>query len=158
MPAVLFRLVKMEHRVYGTFDSLNVSISLRLVLQVRFKNTILISKNIIVPLFLDSPVAAVAVDSSGQLLAAGYEDASCLLYDIRGKRVVQVYQPHANEIRSVRFSVHSYYLLSASYDKKVVMTSLHGKKKIETNQDKKRISTNSIFFKVTSQNHWFSRT
>ena len=61
-------------------------------------------------------------------MAAGYEDASCLLYDLRGKRVVQTYQPHTNEIRSVRFSVHSYYLLTASYDKKVVMTSLSGTK------------------------------
>jgi len=78
-------------------------------------------------IWIDSAVAAVAVDSSGQLLAAGYEDATCLLYDLRGKRVVQAYQPHANEIRSVRFSVHSYYLLTASYDKKVVMTSLNGK-------------------------------
>ena len=76
---------------------------------------------------IDSPVAGVAVDSSGQLLAAGYEDSSCLLYDLRGKRTVQVYQPHSNEIRSVRFSVHSYYLLTASYDKKVVMTHLSGK-------------------------------
>jgi WD40 repeat protein len=74
----------------------------------------------------NSAVAAVAVDGSGQLLATGYEDATCLLYDLRGKRVVQSYQPHANEIRSVRFSVHSYYLLTASYDKKVVMTSLSG--------------------------------
>jgi WD40 repeat protein len=78
--------------------------------------------------WIDSAVAAVAVDNSGQLLAAGYEDASCLLYDLRGKRVVQSYQPHSNEIRSVRFSVHSYYLLTASYDKKVVMTNLSGKK------------------------------
>ncbi len=76
--------------------------------------------------WIDSAVASVAVDNSGQLLAAGYEDASCLLYDLRGKRVVQAYQPHSNEIRSVRFSVHSYYLLTASYDKKVVMTSLNG--------------------------------
>ena len=75
---------------------------------------------------IDSAVAAVAVDNSGQLLAAGYEDSTCLLYDLRGKRVVQAYQPHSNEIRSVRFSVHSYYLLTASYDKKVVMTSLNG--------------------------------
>ncbi|CAF3439761.1 unnamed protein product [Rotaria sp. Silwood1] len=82
--------------------------------------------NVIAPRPSNSAVSAVAVDNSGQLLAAGYEDASCLLYDLRGKRVVQVYQPHSNEIRSVRFSVHSYYLLTASYDKKVVMTSLSG--------------------------------
>ncbi|CAF0884052.1 unnamed protein product [Adineta ricciae] len=82
--------------------------------------------NVIPPRPSNSAVAAVAVDCSGQLLAAGYEDASCLLYDLRGKRVVQTYQPHTNEIRSVRFSVHSYYLLTASYDKKVVMTSLSG--------------------------------
>lgn len=71
-------------------------------------------------------MAAVAVDNSGQLLAAGYEDAYCLLYDLRGKRVVQNYQPHSSEVRSVRFSVHSSYLLTASYDKRVVMTSLSG--------------------------------
>ena len=84
-------------------------------------------------ILIDSAVAAVAVDGSGQLLAAGYEDASCLLYDLRGKRIVQAYQPHTNEIRSVRFSVHSYYLLSASYDKKVVMTNLSGKIKVKVN-------------------------
>ncbi len=67
------------------------------------------------------------MDHSGQLLAAGYEDANCLLYDLRGKRIVQVYQPHSNEIRSIRFSVNSYYLLTASYDKKVITTNLSGK-------------------------------
>ncbi|CAF3653659.1 unnamed protein product [Rotaria socialis] len=82
--------------------------------------------NVIAPRPSNSAVSAVAVDNSGQLLAAGYEDASCLLYDLRGKRTVQAYQPHSNEIRSVRFSVHSYYLLTASYDKKVVMTNLSG--------------------------------
>ncbi|CAF1139283.1 unnamed protein product [Rotaria sp. Silwood1] len=82
--------------------------------------------NVIAPRPSNSAVAAVAVDSSGQLLAAGYEDSSCLLYDLRGKRMVQAYQPHTNEIRSVRFSIHSYYLLTASYDKTVVMTNLSG--------------------------------
>ncbi len=99
---------------------------------------------------IDSAVAAVAVDSSGQLLAAGYEDATCLLYDLRGKRVVQSYQPHSNEVRSVRFSVHSYYLLTASYDKKVVMTSLNGKKRKTNSKD-----LVLILIKVILRNHWF---
>lgn len=67
-----------------------------------------------------------AVDHSGQLLATGYEDTSCLLYDLRGRRIVQVYEPHTSEIRSVRFSPQSYYLLTAAYDKQVVMTHLQG--------------------------------
>ena len=126
MPAVLSRVVKMGHRVYGIFVNRNVLMLLHLVLRVSKK----IENSFLVYLidFVDSAVAGVAVDSSGQLLAAGYEDATCLLYDLRGKRVVQSYQPHASEIRSVRFSVHSYYLLTASYDKKVVMTSLSGRK------------------------------
>lgn len=126
MPAVLSRVVKMGHRVYGIFVNRNVLMLLHLVLRVSKK----IENSFLVYLidFIDSAVAGVAVDSSGQLLAAGYEDATCLLYDLRGKRVVQSYQPHASEIRSVRFSVHSYYLLTASYDKKVVMTSLSGRK------------------------------
>ncbi|CAF1436729.1 unnamed protein product [Didymodactylos carnosus] len=84
--------------------------------------------NVIAPPTGNSPVAAVAVDNSGQLLAAAYEDATCLLYDLRGKRIVQIYQAHADEIRSVRFSVHLHYLLTASYDKKVCVTSLYDKK------------------------------
>lgn len=94
---------------------------------------------------IDSAVAAVAVDSSGQLLAAGYEDSTCLLYDLRGKRTVQSYQPHSNEIRSVRFSVQSYYLLTASYDKKVVMTGLSGKSKTKESRDFVKISFCFIF-------------
>ena len=126
MPAVLSRVVKMGHRVYGIFVNRNVLMLLHLVLRVSKK----IENSFLVYLidFIDSAVAGVAVDSSVQLLAASYEDATCLLYDLRGKRVVQSYQPHASEIRSVRFSVHSYYLLTASYDKKVVMTSLSGRK------------------------------
>ncbi|XP_051557585.1 WD repeat-containing protein 47-like isoform X2 [Myxocyprinus asiaticus] len=73
-----------------------------------------------------SPVASVAVDPSGRLLAAGLEDSSCMLYDIRGGRMVQTYQPHSSDVRSVRFSPGAHYLLTGSYDNKVIITDLQG--------------------------------
>ena len=50
-----------------------------------------------------SPVAAASVDPSGRLLATGHEDASCILYDVRGGRSVQSYKPHTADVRSVKF-------------------------------------------------------
>ncbi|KAM4640620.1 WD repeat-containing protein 47 isoform 2-T2 [Discoglossus pictus] len=73
-----------------------------------------------------SPVASVAVDPSGRLLATGQEDSSCMLYDIRGGRMVQSYQPHASDVRSVRFSPGAHYLLTGSYDMKIKVTDLQG--------------------------------
>ncbi|CRK96258.1 CLUMA_CG009683, isoform B [Clunio marinus] len=73
-----------------------------------------------------SPVAAVCVDPSGRLLVSGHEDSSCVLYDIRGNRPIQCFKPHSSDIRSVRFSPSAYYLLSASYDNKLVLTDLQG--------------------------------
>ncbi len=73
-----------------------------------------------------SPVAGLAVDPSGLLLATGHEDSACCLYDIRGSRIVQTYKPHTSDIRSVRFSSNAFYLLTASYDNKVIITDLHG--------------------------------
>ncbi|KAI5101787.1 WD repeat-containing protein 47 [Silurus meridionalis] len=73
-----------------------------------------------------SAVASVAVDPTGRLLAAGLEDNRCLLYDIRGGRMVQAYTPHAGDIRSVRFSPGAHYLLTGSYDSKVMITDLQG--------------------------------
>ena len=73
-----------------------------------------------------SPVAAVAVDPTGLLLSTGHEDATCCLFDIRGNRLVQTYKPHSADVRSVRFSANAHYLLTASYDNKVVITDLHG--------------------------------
>ena len=73
-----------------------------------------------------SSVAAVAVDPTGLLMSTGHEDASCCLFDIRGSRVVQTYKPHSSDVRSIRFSANAYYLLTASYDNKVVITDLHG--------------------------------
>ncbi|KAG2461559.1 WDR47 protein, partial [Polypterus senegalus] len=73
-----------------------------------------------------SAVASVAVDPSGRLLATGQEDSSCMLYDIRGGRMVQTYRPHSSDVRSVRFSPGAHYLLTGSYDTKVMITDLQG--------------------------------
>uniref|UniRef100_A0A8C9QXC5 WD repeat domain 47 n=1 Tax=Scleropages formosus TaxID=113540 RepID=A0A8C9QXC5_SCLFO len=73
-----------------------------------------------------SAVASVAVDPSARLLATGQEDSSCMLYDIRGGRMVQTYRPHSSDVRSVRFSPGAHYLLTGSYDSKVKVTDLQG--------------------------------
>ncbi|KAM6948499.1 WD repeat-containing protein 47 [Aplochiton taeniatus] len=73
-----------------------------------------------------SPVASVAVDPSGRLLATGQEDSACMLYDIRGGRMVQTYRPHSSDVRSVRFSPGAHYLLTGSYDTKVMVHNLQG--------------------------------
>ncbi|CAG2121315.1 unnamed protein product, partial [Medioppia subpectinata] len=39
-----------------------------------------------------SAVAAVCVDPSGKLLVSGHEDSNCMLYDIRGGRIIQTFQ------------------------------------------------------------------
>uniref|UniRef100_A0A667XA97 WD repeat domain 47 n=1 Tax=Myripristis murdjan TaxID=586833 RepID=A0A667XA97_9TELE len=73
-----------------------------------------------------SAVASVAVDPSGRLLATGQEDSTCMLYDIRGGRMVQTYRPHGSDVRSVRFSPGAHYLLTGSYDNKIIITDLQG--------------------------------
>lgn len=73
-----------------------------------------------------SAVTAVCVDPSGRMLVSGHEDANCMLYDIRGGRIIQTIRPHDSEIRTVRFSPKAYYLLTGAYDNKVVLTDLQG--------------------------------
>lgn len=71
-------------------------------------------------------MASVSVDPSGRLLATGQEDSTCLLYDIRGGRMVQTYRPHGSDIRSVRFSPGAHHLLTGSYDNKIIVSDLQG--------------------------------
>ncbi|KAK2726893.1 hypothetical protein QYM36_007666, partial [Artemia franciscana] len=71
-----------------------------------------------------SAVASTCVDPSGRLLVTGHEDGACVFYDIRGARHVQMFKPHASDVRSVRFSPSAYYLLTAGYDGKLVLTDL----------------------------------
>ncbi|XP_037829952.1 WD repeat-containing protein 47 isoform X2 [Kryptolebias marmoratus] len=73
-----------------------------------------------------SAVASVAVDPSGRLLATGQEDSTCMLYDIRGGRIVQSCRPHSSDIRSVRFSPGAHHLLTGSYDNKIIVSDLQG--------------------------------
>ncbi|XP_054156722.1 WD repeat-containing protein 47-like isoform X2 [Oppia nitens] len=73
-----------------------------------------------------SAVAAVCVDPSGKLLVSGHEDSNCMLYDIRGGRIIQTFQPHSSDIRTIRFSNKAYYLLTGGYDNKIVLTDLQG--------------------------------
>lgn len=69
-------------------------------------------------------MTSVCVDPSGRLLVSGHEDASCLLYDVVGGRVIQTFRPHGDEVRTVRFSNAAYYLLSGSYDKRYNLRSV----------------------------------
>uniref|UniRef100_A0A3B3CKY4 WD repeat domain 47 n=1 Tax=Oryzias melastigma TaxID=30732 RepID=A0A3B3CKY4_ORYME len=73
-----------------------------------------------------SAVASVAVDPSGRLLATGQEDSTCMLYDIRGGRIVQTCRPHGSDVRSVRFSPGAHHLLTGSYDNKIIISDLQG--------------------------------
>jgi len=73
-----------------------------------------------------SAVASVAVDPSGRLLATGQEDSTCMLYDIRGGRIVQTCRPHSSDIRSVRFSSGAHHLLTGSYDNRIIISDLQG--------------------------------
>ncbi|EDW09810.2 WD repeat-containing protein 47 [Drosophila mojavensis] len=73
-----------------------------------------------------SPVTAVCVDPTGRLLVSGHADSACVLYDIRGNRLIQRFYPHSAEIRCIRFSPEAYYMLTCSYDSTIKLTDLQG--------------------------------
>lgn len=90
-------------------------------------------------------MASVAVDPSGRLLATGQEDSTCMLYDIKGGRIVQTYRPHGSDIRSVRFSPGAHHLLTGSYDNKIVVSDLQGKDAAKRANPTKRVANTPVF-------------
>lgn len=73
-----------------------------------------------------SAITSLAVDPSGRLLVCGNDEGLCALYDVRGSRPLQSFTPHSGDVRSVRFSPGAYYLLTAGYDGRVVLTDMQG--------------------------------
>lgn len=73
-----------------------------------------------------TPVGVVRVESNGKLLVSGFKDGQCMLYDIRGGKILQLFKAHEDEIRSINFSPKSYYLLTAGYDRKIKLMDLQG--------------------------------
>lgn len=73
-----------------------------------------------------TPVGSIRVDDTGKLLVSGHTDGRCMLYDIRGGRIIQLFKAHEDEIRTVSFSPRNRYLLTGSYDHRVKMMDLQG--------------------------------
>lgn len=73
-----------------------------------------------------SPVGVVRVENSGKLLVSGHSDGQCMLYELRGGRIIQLFKPHSDEIRSINFSPKSYYLLTTGYDGKIKLIDIQG--------------------------------
>lgn len=74
----------------------------------------------------DCSINVLRVDSTGQLLVSGHRDGSCTFFDLRGGRVIQLFQPHTEEVRTLNFSPKNYYLLTASYDHKIKLFDIQG--------------------------------
>lgn len=73
-----------------------------------------------------TPVGCVRLDPSGRLVVSGHKDGSCMLYDLRAGKRLQIFQAHEDDIRTLNFSPKSYYLLTGSYDGSVRLFDIQG--------------------------------
>lgn len=91
---------------------------------------LVIRVKLIFPSFPGSAAATVSVDPSGRLLVSGHEDSGCMLYDMRGNRVLQNFRPHTADVRTARLSPKAFYLLTGSYDCRLMLTDLQGETRL----------------------------
>jgi len=73
-------------------------------------------------------VTAIAINSSGKLIAAGYENHRIYLWDQQHKKHIISYRGHTKKIRSITFSVDHQRIYSAGNDHQIRLHSLDGSK------------------------------
>ncbi|CAK9298906.1 unnamed protein product [Gordionus sp. m RMFG-2023] len=66
------------------------------------------------------------VDDHEKVLIAGHEDGTCLLYDIRGRKRLEMLRLHYDRVSSMELSANQKCLLTSSHDTTIRLTNIKG--------------------------------